>query len=421
MNCFYHPARGAQVSCEDCRKFMCAECWSWVQPSGKCIECAVANNRGVRRYTISAMAKSAVAGVVGGLIGLLLRYPKESVPAQVGVIVFLFYCGLAWYWGRYTVQRLTHGRIGFGIAVGGALGGLSGELAAANLGCFLLILGQQLALYVGWFSAPIEIVLAIRRLRQAERTNLSWAETLSKLRPQTVGASAAMTPSRRPAAPGFPAPPPVAAATIGNPPIWSTIPPVAGQPARDARGPAPIAYLPMGSAPPPPPSAPPRAAAMAFSAAPLMAAWPTASPPAWSGVPSRASPPPRDPLGPAPAFHPQMPSAPPLPPSMAPPRPAPSAPSPAPPYGTSTMANSPAWTGTPAAASQPPGNPRAVTPVARPQATSTVPAPPPPPLPLAAAPSVAAAPRRCPRCQFALPVASCFCPQCGTSLQDGIS
>jgi hypothetical protein len=241
-------------------------------------------------------------------------------------------------------------------------------------------------------------------------------------RPQVAWAAAGASPSTQPASPRFAAAPPVTRSPMASPPVWSGTPSAVGPLAGNPRGPAPTAYLPTPPAPPPPPpAAPPSAAAPASSDAPPVAAWPTASAPAWSGVPSPASPPPRDPLGPPPALHPQVPSAPPLPPPTAPPRPAPSAPSPAPPYGTSTMANSPAWSGTPAAASQPPGNPRAVTPVARPQATSPVPAPPPPPLPLAAAPSVATAPRRCPRCQFALPAASRFCPQCGTFLQDGIS
>jgi hypothetical protein len=238
-------------------------------------------------------------------------------------------------------------------------------------------------------------------------------------RPQVAWAAAGASPSPQPAAPGFPARPPLARSTMTAPPVWSGTPSAGSQPAGASRGPAPTAYLPMVPAPPPPPPAPPRAAGPQLPAAPPVAAWPTASPPAWSGTPSAVSQPVGGPRGPAPtAYLPMVPAPPPPPP--APPRAAgPQLPA-APPVAAWPTASPPAWSGTPSAAGPLPRDPRRPAPASYPQVTSAPPPPPPPPPPLPAAPTVPTAPRVCPRCHSVISVPSPFCPQCGTGLQGGI-
>jgi hypothetical protein len=176
MRCMYHPDSPAQALCQTCQKGLCARCATAYKVDGCCPDCHVTLIRELRSTAIGGLIKGCVLGLVLAMLTVLNGHGG----GRIGSFVVFFYVGLALYWGRHTLQRLTKRWGGVALLVGAALTSEPGlwAFAGALFGVFLWGL-------IGFFSAPVEICLAILRLVHLKEVDAQVRITRSQL--GTVG------------------------------------------------------------------------------------------------------------------------------------------------------------------------------------------------------------------------------------------
>lgn len=158
MNCYYHSDRTGQGQCLGCGKILCANCMDVSGKMRMCSECAVDTHRTYQRQVYSTLALSVVFAVVGAI--LFRNEPNGSQPL-LGA-----YTGFSIFWGRRFLRDIFYG------AVSGLWVSWSGFL-------WIKIFQLFFYMFVGFFTAPIAVALAVYRLNQSHKTvvRLKQAQT----------------------------------------------------------------------------------------------------------------------------------------------------------------------------------------------------------------------------------------------------
>lgn len=144
MECYYHNGRIAQGQCLSCGRALCSRCMDVGGKMRLCSECAVGAHRTYQRQIYMTLGFSVLFAVIGFI---LFKGGPES--PFLGA-----YTGFSVFWGRRFVRDIFHS------ATNGLWVTWSGLY-------WIKVFQLFFYMFVGFFTAPFAVALAIYRLRQS--------------------------------------------------------------------------------------------------------------------------------------------------------------------------------------------------------------------------------------------------------------